>query len=525
MNKIRKTISLVISAVILAGTVCISGCSKEEDYKSVSGLDKKEKANIIIGIPYETNKALNTVANAFMSKYPNVNIQLQYIEDYDANAVNLFKKNSLDIILQKNVSYTEYMDSNEETGEETPTGYTTDDYYYDFAQDDEIDFSNTTADLTNNYRHTINDKNNNQRTYQYCYPLGGEMRGLFVNVSMLETLGLSVPSNYSEFTDCCEKIKQAGYVPIQGSVSTLSYGVGLAYCANTVVHDSEGYTKMKNAQEGVSQYLSDTLDKIYNLAVNRYFDYKAIENTDYFGDISELGQSRSFLGLKYDKTTFETVKQDNNIGSVAFFPYISSAGSVIDSLISEYDLDTKVKFICTPLNDSGSAPAYITPSYGLCANKNSKDLNWTREFVNFMFREDNMKTYAENASIIPNTSDALEYVAGKYKLNLNTDITLCGQIRFSDSYNGFQPLANWLVTVAKCNAKKYMVSINKDKDGNIVYQKDEKGEEYLLLGNDETKIYKQYIGKEDDNTPGYAFCTKDYFLQSLEKEIAEYRVE
>lgn len=518
-----KLVKCVAAAVI---AVTLAGCSGAKPYNAVSGLDKDKQVTIKIAIPYETNKALNTAANAFSEKYPNVSFQLQYIEDYDNNATKLFYDNAVDIILKKDVPYFEESVEDEETGEKTLTGLTADDYYYDFAADTEIDFSNTTPDLTDNYKHTRTDADGKELTYQYCYPLGGEMRGIFVNVTLLNSLGLSVPQNYDEFVACCEALKQKGYIAIQGNPATLAYGVGFAQAANTVVHNSEALKALSEAKEGVSVYFKDAFSKLYDLAVNRYVDYKAVEPTGYFVNSSEAGQSNSFLGLSVNEETYEVIKPENNSGYVAFFPYISSTETVINDLIDEYGLDTEFKFICSPLNDkSSNSPVYITPYYGICINKQSESLDWLREFINFLFQEDNIKQYAENASIIPNSTDALQYVADKYELNVDTDITLCGQINFSSDYNAFKPISNGLVSVAKCNAQKYMVALNKDADGNIQYETDEDGKQFLYLGNGETKVYKEFVGEEDTAMPGFAFCTLQYYMNALEDEFAAYRVE
>lgn len=68
-----------LTAVILSFTMvfALTGCAGKNqtaDYTPIPGLDTDTKATLVIAIPYETNKALNTVANAFMNKYPNVSI-------------------------------------------------------------------------------------------------------------------------------------------------------------------------------------------------------------------------------------------------------------------------------------------------------------------------------------------------------------------------------------------------------------------------------------------------------------------
>lgn len=527
MRKAKKLISIVLMTTILAAPQMM-GCASQNkvDYAPVKGLDTKEEVSLKIAIPYETNKAMNTVCNAFMEKYPNVTVQMQYIEDYDTNAVQLFKGNELDIILQKDLLYEEEKIIDEETGEETLTGATTDDYFYNFAADEELNFADTNPDISNNYRHTRTDESDQEIAYQYSYPLGGETRGVFVNTTLLKQYGLKVPTNYAELLTCCEELKQNGLIPIQGGGDTAAYGLGLAPAANTVAHDEEALAKMAAAEPGVSEEFRDTLQKIYTLATMRYFDYKAVEEMGFFTSTNELGQAESFLGITKDEETYEVVKPENNYGYVAFLPYLSSTETVIQSLIDEYELDTEFTFICSPLNEEGSnSPVYITPYYGVCANKNSEQLIWIREFVNFLFQGENMKKYAEDASIIPNTTDALTHVAEMYDVDVKKDVTLCGQIRFSDEYNGFTPLANGLKAAMKCSAQKYMVNLNKDEAGNIQYEKDEAGKEFLYMGNEETTVYKEYVGEEDPAMPGYAFCTLDYFVDGLEDEFANYRVE
>lgn len=520
----KKYIAILLSLIVIITTV---GCGIEEnknDNSVISGLDTKENITLQIAIPYETNKALNTVSNAFMKKYPNVNIQLQYVEDYDVNAVQLFKENALDMILQKDIPYTEYTKTDENSEEKILDGTTTDDFFYDFGSDTEIDFSDTIPEISNNYRHTRTDEQGNEITYQYSYPLGGETRGVFVNTTLLDAYGLAVPTNYIEFIDCCKVLKENGLIPIQGGADTASYGLGIAPAANAVVHNAEALDKMRTAQSGISEEFTDVLTKLYDIATNRYFDYKELEKQGYFQSTNELGQAESFLGLRTDPNTFEVHKPENNYGYAAFLPYISSTETVINSLIEEYELDTKVTFICSPLNKEGESSAvYITPYFGICANKNSKNLPWIKEFINFLFQEENNYTYAKDASIIPNTADALKYTAKKYNVDIDKDITLCGQIRFSDDYNGFTPLSSGLKEVLKCSAQKYMVNLNKDAEGNIQYACDENGRRYLYMENEETKVEEAYVGKEDPAKPGYAFCTLEYYENILEEAFGKYR--
>lgn len=525
MNKFKSGVSLLLALTLISMTLSFIGCSSKDKYKSISGLNKDEKATVKIAIPQETNKALNNISNEFMKLYPNVNIQIQYVEDYDKNAVQMFKENKLDIILQKDIVYSEEKIVDDDTGEETLTGKTTDDYFYNFAADNEIDFSDTTSDITDNYNHIRIGDDGEEISYTYCYALGGETRGVFVNKTFLNEYGLSVPTNFTEFLSCCESLKKEGYVPIQGGGDTAAYGLGLAPAANAITHNETALSEMKAANPGVSEYFKDTLEKLYTLATNRYFDYKAVEQTGFYTKTNELGQVQSFLGLTADETTLEITKPENGYGNVAFMPYLSSTSTLIQSLIDEYDLTTEFEFICSPLNDEGEkSSVYVTPYYGICLNKNSENLMWLREFVNFVFHEQNNKTYASDAEIIPNTKDAMQYISDTYNVDIEKNVTLCGQIRFSSDYNGYTPIADALKSTLKCSAQKYMINLNKDDNGNIGYLKDDNGKEYLMLGNDETMVYKEYVGDEDEAMPGYAFCTLDYYVNILEENFSKYRV-
>lgn len=196
-----------------------------------------------------------------------------------------------------------------------------------------------------------------------------------MNKTLLAQYGLEVPRNYTELLHCCEVIKQAGLIPIQGGGDTAAYGLALAPAANAIVHDEAALEAMHTAQPGVSRRFEDTYSKLYTLATQRYFDYKAVEQAGNYLSTNELGQASSFLGLVTDPDTFEVQKPENNSGYVAFMPYLSSTETVIRSLIEEYGLDTELAFICSPLNDEGeNSPAYITPYFGVCANKNSENL-------------------------------------------------------------------------------------------------------------------------------------------------------
>ncbi len=517
-----KTTFRLLTATLLmvALLIAFTGCTPQEksSYTPIPGLDTGKQVTLKIVIPNETDRALTLLANDFMAKYPNVNVTLEYMENYSDNAIRLMQEGEVDIILLRDITYKELENDD---GSKAMTS----DYFYDFYADAEVDLSDTNPLITGNYTHTRTDENGDAITYLYAVPLGGEVRGLFVNKTLLASLGLTVPANYPELLRCCEALRDAGYTPIQGNPSTAAVSLAIPTAARAVANDAASLEIMRSASPGVSALFEDSMSKLYELASLRYYDYKAIEeNEGQFKASGEYGQSMSFLGLSSDPDTFVVSTPANNSGTVAFFPYLSSASATIKLLIEQYKLDTEFEFVPAPLNNEGEKSAvYLTPYYGLCANKNSDNLIWIREFFNFVFDEENNLRYAENAQLAPNVANAIQMIADQYGVDAEKDCIFCGTIRFSDAYNGYSPLSSGMVDVFKCSAPKYMVELVKDESGAVQYLWDDEGREYLLAGDGETKIEKESIGEEDPLRPGYAFCSFEYYMNKLEARFEKYR--
>ncbi|MFA6830270.1 MAG: extracellular solute-binding protein [Bacilli bacterium] len=486
----------------------IPSCTSDP-YTPVSGLDIEKKVTLRIAIPTISDKGLSAVTNSFCKKYPNVNFKIDYVENYSSAADSMIKANELDIMFERGKKYSESEMEN------------TDDYYYDFYNDEEIDLSSTTDDLTGNYTYS---RTENEKTINnlYSIPVGGEVRGIYVNTSFLKSLNLSVPKTWTEFNTVCAAIKKAGYYPIQGNPSSAGVGLFTADTVSQVVNDSEKLEKFRKAEAGSSELFRSSIEKLYSLGTNRYYDYQSVEELGQFKSATEIAQVYSFLGLTLNTETFLYEKPANNIGNVAFFPYYSSVGpNSISYLLNQYDMETEYTFIPTPTSDDGNNPLYLTPYYGICANKHSSNLVWIREFVNYFMSEKINKLYAQESGIIPNSKDAISYMAEKYSVNKKSCI-VCGTINFSETYNGFTPIQSVLTDASKCSAKKYMPKLNKDENGNITYLLDTDGKEYLT--NDKKQIiYKEYVGQEDPLLPGYAFCTVDYYMNIFENKLANYR--
>lgn len=60
----------------------------------------------------------------------------------------------------------------------------------------------------------------------YCIPVNGYWEGLFVNKKVCEAAGVAIPdenTTWDEFTDMCDRIRDAGYTPIAASLASVPH--------------------------------------------------------------------------------------------------------------------------------------------------------------------------------------------------------------------------------------------------------------------------------------------------------------
>lgn len=525
----KRFIAIMLIIALLSSLLSIFvACEPEDDspqYVALSGLDTSKQVTLNIAIPYESDKGLNEVANAFRERYPNVNVVLTYLQNYNASAKTRILNNTIDIILSRDARYEENYTTVDEVAKST------DDYLYNFAADTEINFSYTTDDVMSNYLFT---KDNNEEC-MYSVPMGGELRGLFVNVTLLKQYNLEIPTNFEQFMACCATLKSQGIIPIQGNPSTMGRNIVFGELVNCLMNDATAKAALQNADADIGQYCEDVLKKLYDFTAAGYYEYKTIENEIGNGMASEDMAARQFLGLVNDASTstwatLSETDENYKYTQCAFWPYLNSSSGYVQSLIDDYDLDIEFKFILAPLNDADeNSKAYFAPYYGLVANKNSADLLWIREFVNFFFFAENNKLYASTNGIIPNTTDAMDYLSDLYGINKDTDVTLCGEILFREDYNAATVLASAVETFTKTNPPKYMVVLVKDANGDIVYYNDDDGKgDYLFLANDAgnptgTKVYKADIS-DIEYKEGYALRSFSYCLRTFNSAFSRYRL-
>ena len=430
----KKILSAVLLLVLAASLM--SGCG------SSAGADASApEVTLTIAGPWEESPAFEAVSAAFTKAYPNCKVVYEYVQNYyDALGTRLAAPDAgVDLFITKNIQ--------------------ADSAFLPYAlellsQKDKLDLSGTFDGLRQNF--TLSGTSSAEKQL-YAVPLGAEIRGLYVNKTLLSSLGLAVPTNRAELLAACGKLKQAGYVPFQGNPG--NFGQWLLYpsICNSIANAPDYaavYAQINAREAGVSERFRDQMQFLYTLVENGYYNYKYVE-TEYglFTDGGTDIAARGFLNITGEAGS-EQKKDD--VGTVAFMPGTMSLDNTIAKMKDDYHSGIDYAFILAPVGDEGGC-AYMSPADGIAVNKNSANADWALKYMDFLFRPENNKLFAEKHNITPNTADAFAQI--KQKFNIPEDrISQVGSVTFD--YGFYNIIAESLTEVSKANNPKYMAENN-----------------------------------------------------------------
>jgi ABC-type glycerol-3-phosphate transport system substrate-binding protein len=435
----KKTTSILLCcAMILA---LLSGCGQSGGYKINKDLAKAESVKLNLTGSTPSFKAMESVIASFCKLYPNCTINYEYVQDYDKSMTTRLKNNdNVDMFITKNI--------------------TASSDFLPYAMElkglgDKLNLADTYEGLLRNFTFSEDGAD-----VMYAVPLGGEVRGMYVNTTILKSLNLSVPTNYSELLSCCKTLKDAGYVPLQGNPGSFGQLLMYPYVCSLIANSSDyqgTYDKVNSCASGVSEIFREPVSRLYDMVKNGYYNYKYVEKTyGYFKESTDENSVQSFLGLE-KKDDGSYVKTDD-VGKVAFMPATMSLKSVLDKAKEDYHSAIEYQFILSPVGDKGGF-AYLSPASGIAINKNSPNTAWAVEFMNYLFSKDVNKAFAAEQNIISNTPDALETISSTFSVSSDRVCQL-GQVTFK--YVFYDVMKKALTTVSKGNNPKYM-----QKDGTM----------------------------------------------------------
>lgn len=397
-NFIRAA-ALMCAAVMLASGLAACGSSKEpaalssalsastaEQAGFAPRLDTEAAVDLEAGVFFGNFEALDQVINAFNEVYPNVTIT--YEQNNGNRLVDYMKNNSsIDIVMvdTPNVRYADWNDS----------------YIFDQLADlraEDVDVSAVKDEWLDVY--TVDGK-------LVAVPMGLKMSGIVVNKTLLEKEGLPLPTNDSEFLDVCEKLKNAGYTPIQGPNDSVCGELAYNLAMTELGNDPALLEALNNGGEEAVTAMTGVFDRLEELTDKGYIDVSV--NADYPSD-------------NYDGAILKFFE-----GDVPFWVCDTEKVSGMkkrESKSETFSADPfEYEFLYVPMADDGVCE-FVEPWFGFAVSQNSDDYEYALEFLRFLAQEDQLNTLASVKGVpsaTKNSSDAryegiqnAENVAARY---------------------------------------------------------------------------------------------------------------
>ncbi len=430
----KKYFAVIIAIMIV---LCLtSGCEQAPQRTAASSAQKQ--ITLTVAGPWEESIAIEAVSLAFTKANPNCHVVYEYVQNYyDSMKTRLSGENSgVDLFITLNL---------QENSALLPYALEL------FSQKDKLDLSGTFAGLIENF--TYMDVNKSDAAQIYAIPLGAEIRSLYVNKTLLNSLDITVPQNRAEFLAACEKLKAAGYIPLQGNPGNFSQWFMYPFICNMIANAPDYaavYQKISSRQPGISEFFLEPMRFIYDLVAAGYYDYKTSEKKyGCFEDSAAEITARGFLNIVGKEGSY--AKADD-VGFAAFIPGLMSMGNTIAKLKTDYHSGIDYSFILAPTGEDGGY-AYMSPSEGIAVNKNSENIDLALSYMNFLFDPNNNKLFAENQNITPNTADAFQLVRDKFDIS-DDHISQLGSVTFD--YPFYTIITTALRDISKANNPKYM---------------------------------------------------------------------
>lgn len=356
----KRLVACLMAAVTALSCV---GCGESSETESKTAftprLDTEAETTInIIGV-MGNFESLEAVISDFAEYYPNVEVlytSTASTEEYTTTlASRLTSDDSVGLFMIKDLWYTEGVQ----------------DLCVNLAEED-IDLSAIQPEVISSS--TVDGK-------LYQIPLAHNATGLIVNQTLLADQGLELPTNYREFLETCETLKQAGYTPLQGSAGMVNSqflsSMSFVLINNEFSSESgEGLDALIAGEDGSADLLQPVFDIENAMYENGYLDHEVNETYEdayndailkfFEGDVPFLvGTTETFSGTKKRETKSEHFSAE---------PF-------------EY------AFMTTPLAEKG-AYCYLENWYGFAVSEKCANKEWAIEFLRFLVTEEEINELA-----------------------------------------------------------------------------------------------------------------------------------
>jgi len=416
----------------------ISGCGTTADKQKEISIPE-EKVTLSIAGPWEESTAFEAISAEFTKAYPNCRVVYEYVQNYyDAVATRLSGEDAgIDLFITTNLQSDSKL---------LPYALEL------FSKGDQLDLSGAFDGLIQNFTYMNADPS--APAAIYAIPLGAEIRGMYVNKTLLESQGISVPRDRTELLAACEKLKRAGYIPLQGNPGKFGQLLMYPYICNTIANSADYttvYNRINSREKGIGEFFEDPMSLLYSLVQNGYYNYKYVENTNgFFSENGTESAARCFMNITGENGDYQ---KGDDMGSVAFMPGTMSLENTISKLKEDYHSGIDYEFILSPVGADGGY-AYMSPADGIAVNKNSANTEWALKYMNYLFTPENNKLFAEEDHITPNTADAFDQIKEKFDVS-EDHISQLGSVTFN--YSFYDNINDTLTEISKANNPKYMI--------------------------------------------------------------------
>lgn len=386
MKKIKNVISVLSAAVFSAAM--LAGCaSKNGDGGFSPSKDTSEQVTVNVSGSWSNFEALEAAAADWNEIYPNVSISYSKTDSYNNMLEMLVDGDAVPdiVIFSPNTYY---------TGKDKIIGKLAD-------LSDVLDTGVYSDALVK--ASTIDGK--------LCvFNWGVSASGFVVNRTLLESLGLSVPTTHDEFVKVCDTLKDNGYTPIQGCTESIYGNILKNDCSYRIFSGSdreEVLNALSGSADGCGGYFTEEYNAMIELVENGYIDTAV---NDSITDIYEA----SILHFFENETPFLCFTTEGFSG----MKKRETKSEAFTANPFEYE------FVSLPLCE-GDKVLSIDTFGGLAAVEGSANEEWAKEFLRFLCRSEEINKMAETKGVpsVIGSGDS-KYFSDLYNIPQNKRVVL-----------------------------------------------------------------------------------------------------
>ncbi len=364
-------------AMLMVLSLAACGTEKQEAPAAVEegfrpALDTSTSCHITVAGGYDNFEALEAEFNRFNEYYPKVELVYTKVDDFN---------NMIGTVLN---------------GNDAPDIYVN--YSWMYGRDQyksSIDHAENLADPALGFDLNCIRSNiilNTGDGTLPMVPVFSNTYGMFVNLSLFEKEGLSVPTTYQELVTVCNAFREKDYKNAMMGFSkkeTTSLFTLTAYpfFCGTMAQDAEAVKKLNALDASAGEYIRPTLEKIVQFLDEGCVDLDAcaeIEN-NYDAVILRFFEGDVPMMTCSGDTVSGTKKRESRSEAFIANPFTYT-------------------FVPVPLSDEG-ANFLDMPNLHFSVNKESPDLKMANEFMRFLITTQELNEMAQNKGLMSPTKD------------------------------------------------------------------------------------------------------------------------